>query len=69
MHPHTGMGRRCRRYFEAIDLLARIPEDLAHLFHGDSEEAPNGKPVGDLWDIGDETVPGGYNFAGEGKTG
>ena len=56
----------CRRYFAAIDLMARIPQDLASLFRSSTEEQRNEENVGDLWDEDDETLRGGRNYAGEG---
>lgn len=56
----------CRRYFAAIDLLSRIPQDLNTLFRSEPEGQQNAESVGDLWDKDDETLRGGRNFAGEG---
>lgn len=55
---------RCRKRFESIQLLKKIPIDISWIFDVECVEQADSISVGDLWD--DEgTVAGGVNYGDE----
>lgn len=60
----------CRNYFSNINLLTRIPEDIAFVLESkESDVQDNGEKVGELWNDDGDTAEGGKNYAWEGGLG
>lgn len=53
----------CRKRFESIHILKKIPEDIAWIFDVPYEEQTDVSDVGDIWDE-DGTLMGGINYGG-----
>ena len=51
----------CRRRFESLHLLKKIPEDIAWIFDVECEEQTDTVETGDLWDE-NGTTAGGINY-------
>ena len=54
----------CRKRLEAIQLMKKIPEDLAWIFDVSAEEQMDAAITGSLWDEESGTVSGGKNYGG-----
>lgn len=58
----------CRKRIKAARVLKRIPEDIAWIFAQSADDEPQDADfVGDLWESGGQTLPGGCNYAKEGE--
>ena len=54
----------CRKRIQMIQLMQRVPQDLAVIFDVSAEEQLSAAVTGSLWDEDGETVSGGRNFGG-----
>lgn len=55
----------CRKRLESIQLLKRIPIDLASIFNVSAEEQMDVATTGSLWNEESVNVPGGKNYGGD----
>ena len=54
----------CRKRFESIHIMKKIPEDIAWILDVECPEQPEVPETGDLWDE-EGTIGGGVNYGGE----
>ena len=60
----AAVRQNCRRYFQQIRLLKRIPEDIEWVFNLSGSEQRESLSTGNLWDPEGE-IPGGVNHQGD----
>lgn len=60
----TAVRSICRQKFKDINILKRIPKDIAYIFDVKIEEQNPEEAVGELWSTDETSIPGGVNYDG-----